>query len=77
MQQTHLRLAPTRTLYPWELSDETRRIGKAGLARARAILSAHQTEPAQMTLELSFSTGTGQESAPSAATPPHRAKLAA
>ncbi len=46
MQQTSLRLdtAGSRDPYPWELSEETRRIGRAGLALTRAILEAKRAE---------------------------------
>jgi len=54
MQQTHLRLPRQRSVYPWELTDETRQIGKQGLARVRAILEAKDTEPGQLRLELNF-----------------------
>jgi len=52
MQQTHpLR---TRQRYPWELTDETRQIGRQGLARVRKILDAKVDGPAQQRLQFGF-----------------------
>ncbi len=50
-QATHLRLARSTT-YPWELTDETRQVGKQGLARVRAILDSKVRGPAQQELQL-------------------------
>lgn len=41
-------LLPTRT--QWRLDDDTRRIGRAGIARARAILAASETDAADRDL---------------------------
>ncbi|NNE94525.1 MAG: hypothetical protein HKN24_00670 [Acidimicrobiales bacterium] len=73
MQHTHLRLT-TRRRYPWELSDETRRVGKEGLARVRAILDAKAQGPDQQVLKLDFSSPS-ERVAPT--DPPLRRPLAA
>lgn len=52
MQQTHLHL--NRQRYPWELTEETRQIGKQGLARVHEILHAKIDGPDQQRLELRF-----------------------
>lgn len=52
MHQKRSRPTPGRSRYPWELSDETRRIGREGLARTRAVLEAKRLGPAQQTLPL-------------------------
>ncbi len=51
---THLRIARTNP-YPWELTPETRQVGKVGLARVRAVLEAKVQGPAQQELALDFS----------------------
>lgn len=54
MQQTYLRLdtSGSRDPYPWELSEETRRIGRAGLAVTRAILEAKRAESVPMVVPI-------------------------
>ncbi|MFW2381378.1 MAG: hypothetical protein ACN4GZ_06420 [Acidimicrobiales bacterium] len=56
MQQTHS--LPTRPRYPWELTDETRHIGRQGLARVRKILDAKIDGPAQQRLEFDLGSRT-------------------
>lgn len=51
-QHRQPRSAAGRSAYPWELSEETRRIGRKGLARTRAILEAKRLGPAQQSLPL-------------------------
>jgi hypothetical protein len=80
MQQTHLHVAHQR--YPWELTDETRQIGKQGLARVREILHAKVDGPAQQRLELRFDppapvSSIGHRRPSPAAKGPRHSKLAA
>jgi hypothetical protein len=74
MQQTHLYLTRSRQRYPWELSAETRQIGKQGLARVRAILDAKNDRPAQQKLELGFDTPTSVSALRTTDSPLHAAR---
>jgi hypothetical protein len=54
MQQTSLCLETSGSAhpYPWELSEETRRVGRAGLATTRAILDATRAASVPLVLRL-------------------------
>ncbi|NNF55825.1 MAG: hypothetical protein HKN03_15465 [Acidimicrobiales bacterium] len=54
MKQAQLPRRP-RAAYPWELSEETKAVGRAGLAKVRSILQEKSEGPAQQRLELDFS----------------------
>lgn len=47
MNTAQLQLVPGTTASPWRLSHETRRIGRAGIAEARAALAARETIDAE------------------------------